>query len=314
LHIDLGGIWTSAIDVLAGIWTYAKDFLNSNFFIAIAGSFAGAFAGAYGAQWIVERGKERDEILTEMRNTNAATVVSFAICNTFVTMKQQQIKPLKERFDTQKRNLLEHIEKARLGQIPSGTPFQFLADFQTIFSSPIAIDILRQLLFERISLDERRPLMLVTALSDSIHGFTSTLDNHNKLIASYKATQFLEGELLHLYFGLPQGSRGITNKEYPDLIEQIYRHTDDGIFFSKMICDDLFEHNVRLAQKFKQRFGKSAPGIIEKPDFTKAKSSGLMPNDADYKDWFNLYEKRERPSGTRRKSISSRFVSFLRRG
>jgi hypothetical protein len=304
---------------LAAIWGSASAFLNSNFFTAsftaIVGSFAGAFAGAYGAQWIVERGKERDEILTEMRNTNAATVVSFAICNIFITMKQQNIKPLKDRFDAQKRSFLETVEKQRLGQLSPGTAFRFLADFQTIFWAPaIAIDVLRQLLFEKISLDEQRPLMLVTNLSDAFHGFTSALGNRNKLIASYKASNFSLDDLLHLYFGLPQGSSGITNTEYPDSIEQVYRHTDDGIFFSKMICDDLFEHNTRLANKFKQQFGKSAPGIIEKPDFTKAQSAGLMPNDADYKDWFNLYVKRPRPSGTRRKSISGRFASFWRRG
>jgi hypothetical protein len=124
---------------LSTLWQYARDFISSNAFVAITSSCAGAYFGAYGAQRIVARGKERDEILTNMRNTNAATVVSYSICNTFLVMKKQHIKPLKDRFETQKRSLLEHVEKAT-----PGIRFRFVADLSTIFASPIAIDMLRQ--------------------------------------------------------------------------------------------------------------------------------------------------------------------------
>ena len=49
------------------MWPTLRDFL-----IAVAGSLAGAFAGAWGAQRIAERGKNRKELLEEIRNTNAA--------------------------------------------------------------------------------------------------------------------------------------------------------------------------------------------------------------------------------------------------
>jgi hypothetical protein len=119
--------------------------------------------------------------------------------------------------------------------------------------------------------------------------------------------------LISIYFGLPQGKSRVINLEYPALIDAIYRQTDDGIFFSKLLCSDLFEHNRRLAERFKRRFGKGAPAIIDKPDFTKAEAADLMPNDADYADWFTLFVKGAKSADPRRKSILS-FLSGRRRG
>jgi hypothetical protein len=299
---------------LAVLWSPTKDFFSSNFFITIASSCAGAFFGAYGAQRMVARGKERDELLTEIRNTSAATVVAFAICNTFLTLKQQYIKPLKDTFDAQNVAFHEYTETYRRGDLPCGTPFHFTADLGMLFLSPFPIDTLRQLVFEKISLDERRPLMLVTALVDAIHGLNSSTDNRNTLIEFYKFSNISSDDLVPLYFGFPHISR-VTSREYPDLIAAISRHTDDGIFLSKLLCTDLFEHNRQLVERFKRRFGKSAPGFIDKPDFTKAENSNLMPNDADYADWFNLFVKSKRAGSPHapRNSISCVFSTACRR-
>jgi hypothetical protein len=110
------------------------------FFTAIIGSLAGAFAGAYGGQWIVAKGREREELLAEIRNTSAATVVAFAICNSILSIKQQHVKRLKDSFDQQKAGFLEHAKKHSLGQIPSDTPFHFIADLQSLFLPPFPLD------------------------------------------------------------------------------------------------------------------------------------------------------------------------------
>lgn len=274
------------------LWPSVRDFFNSTFFTAILGSFAGAVGGAYAAQRIVARNKERDELLTEIRNTSAATVAAFAVCNSFVTIKQQHIRPLKDTFERQKAELQSFLTERRLGQIPPNLPFSFTADLRSLFLPPFQMDTLQELVFERLSLDERRPLMLISALGETGHGLNTSVDNRNRLIASYKAMDFAENELLYLYFGLPRQTTRITNDEYPSLIDAIYRQTDDGIFLSKLLCEDLFAHNVALVNRFKMAFKKSAPTIIDKPDFTKPIKGGLMPNDANYADWFTLFEKR----------------------
>jgi bifunctional pyridoxal-dependent enzyme with beta-cystathionase and maltose regulon repressor activities len=78
-----------------------KKFFNSNFITSLVGALAGAGAGALAAQHIVERSKLRDELLREMRNTNAAIALAFSVTNTFLALKHQHIKALKENFDKQ---------------------------------------------------------------------------------------------------------------------------------------------------------------------------------------------------------------------
>ena len=76
------------------------------------------------------------------------------------------------------------------------------------------------------------------------------------------------------------------------VVEAIYKQTDDGIFFGVQLCQELSEHGDRLAASFKKQFGKGAPRIA-KPDFSKAKDAGLISNDGDYADWFNMFVKRK---------------------
>jgi hypothetical protein len=210
---------------LAGLWQSAKDFLNSNFFITIASSCAGAFFGAYGAQRIVARGKERDELLTEIRNTNATVMVAVGICNSFLGIKRQNVKPLKDLYDAQKAAYHDHARKRELGQISHDIPFEFLANLQSLFLPPFPLDILRQQVFEKLSLSGR-PLLLVNALSETIHGLNTSIDARNQLIDSYKNSSFSA----ELYFGLRPGGSRVINQEYPASIEQIYHHTDNGFF------------------------------------------------------------------------------------
>lgn len=301
---------------LAVLWQSAKDFLNSNFFTSIAGACAGAFAGAIAAQRIVTRGKEREEVLTEIRNTNAATVVALSICNTFLAIKKQHIKRLKETFDKEKAAYLDRAEKYRMGQLEKDTvPSLFFFDLQVLMLPPfeLPLDTLRHQIFEKLSLDDRRPLMLLTSLSETVHGLNTSVNNRNRLIASYQAAGLSSDELLPLYFGLPQGGNTrVINQQYPALIDAIHRQTNDGIFYSKLLCDDLFVHNTRLAERFRKRFRNGAPGTIDKPDFTTPAGEGLMPDDADYADWFALFTKGQ-SSNPRRKSISRVFSTVCHR-
>jgi hypothetical protein len=163
---------------IAALWQSSKDFLNSNFFTAIAGACAGAFAGAYGAQRIVARGKEREELLAEIRNTNAATVVALGICNTFLAIKKQHVNRLKETFDKQKTDYRARAHKYRMGELPPGdTAPPLMFDLQVLVLPPfdLPLDTLRHQIFEKISLSNRRALMLVTSLTETVHGLNREL-------------------------------------------------------------------------------------------------------------------------------------------
>ena len=87
------------------------DFLNSTFFLTLTGTFIAAFAGAYGAQYIIEKIKKKENLIKEIRNTNAALTTAFSICNTSLSLKKQHVKSLKENFDKQRKDFLEFEEK-----------------------------------------------------------------------------------------------------------------------------------------------------------------------------------------------------------
>jgi hypothetical protein len=289
LHIDFHALWQSTII----LWQSTINILNSGFFTALVGSGIAAFAGTWGAQRIIAGGKEREELLTEIRNANAATVVALAICNSFISIKQQHVKRMKESFDAQRNDYLERAQKFRSGILDLATPPSYvLFNLQTLIlpSFPL-VDILRSQIFATLSLDNRRPLMLMNALIETVDGLNTSVTNRNRLINAWRTDNLSSEDILPLYFGLANSSTRIVNQEYPALMDAIYQHTDDGIFYSKALCDDLYQHNVRLSNRFRRRFRKAAPGTIDKPDFTISQDAGLMPSDANYQDWFSLVRK-----------------------
>jgi len=248
------------------------------------GALAAAFAGAFGAHWIAKREKHRDDLLGEIRHTNAAIMVTFSICNSLISMKKQHVKKLKEDWEGQKESLLDHKEKIKLQQISRDTPFHFLADLETLSLSQLPVDILQNQVLEKLSL-VKRPLLLTTTLSQAIHSLAMSLEQRNQLIESYKRSD--PAITPALYFGLPYDGDNL-NQVYPSLVDATYKQTDDGIFFSQLLCKDLVEHGEKTADQFKKKFGKGSPRI-SKPNFDNAEKSGLMPEKDNYLDWITMF-------------------------
>ncbi len=269
---------------LTAYWPEIKDFFNSVFFTAIAGSFAGALGGAWGAQRIAERAKLKEQLLKEIRYTNAAITVAIGICDSLLSMKIQHIKSLKENFETQKTAFLVHLKKHKLGQVNKGEEFPLTYDLHTLFLPLLPIDILQRHVFEELSL-VGRALRLTTTLNQTVNNLSVVHEKRNQLVELYKATNTISPVL---YFGLPQDGR--INQDYPSIIDAIYNQTDDGIFFSQLLSKDLVEHGNLLVLKFRKYFKKGVP-IISTFDFSKEQKAGLMPNPDNYSDWFTKFVK-----------------------
>lgn len=271
-------------------WPDVKEFANSVFFTAIVGSLAGAFAGAYGGQRIVERGKSREDLLKEMRNANAAIMVAVGICNLLLSVKKQHTQRLKEGFDTQKATLLDHKAKRESGQFGKDVVFNFQADLETLPPVMLPMQVLQTLIFEKLSLSGR-PLVTISVLGSTVGALNGAIEKRNQLIETYKTgIPKLPTDLLHLYFGLPYGG-GHINLDYPASIDAIDFHTNGGIFFSRLLCDDLAEYGEQIAARFKRKFGKGAPRI-NTTVFTEAEEANLMPNAEEYADWMTMFMKR----------------------
>jgi hypothetical protein len=280
------------VEIIRSHWNEIAGFFNSVFFTAIAGSFAGAGAGAWIAQRIAERKKERDELILEMRNTNAASTVSFAICNSLIGFKKQFVKSLYDSFNNEKTAFQIQLQRRRNGEINKDVIYPFSCNLQTFFLPRLPLEILQKISFERLSLGTR-PLHLVMTLGQTAEGLNSSIEIRNQLIDSFKLSNASsKSDFPAIYFGFTNGDK--TDARYSSTIDAIYRQTDDGIFFSQLLCKDLNEHGEQIAAAFKKKYGSGAPNI-NKLDLTKALLDGLLPTDENYADWIAMFERKPKP-------------------
>lgn len=272
-------------------WDHIKAFGNSNFLMVLVGSLAGAFAGAYAAQRIVERSKARDDLLKEIRNTNVAITLSCGVCNSLLKMKKQNIKSLKEDFESSRKKLIEIKRKSQTGEIHGSMPFNFKADLQLMPIPQLPTETLQKQVFEKLSVGNR-PLSAVISLIESTVWLSESIEKRNQLIEQYKAESAdKDPEFYKYYFGFPYAD-GHVNLMYPNTIDAIYLYTNDAIFFSHLLCDDLNKHGKVLSAGFKKKFGRGAP-LVNEVDFEKPRTTGLLPNNEDYLDWLNGFVKKE---------------------
>lgn len=272
----------------------AKKLVLSEFastvFIATVTAFAGAFAGGYSAQRIAERLKIKDELIREIRHTNAAITAAFSICNSFLSLKKQHIKNLAQTYYDQKSTVEKINEQKKTGQ-PASSTFEFVADFQTIPPMNVPIDRLQSLVYDDISVIGRS-LHLTSTLNETIQSLNRSIQERNNFIENYKLSGGLPDDALaRIYFGLPDNEGNIDNN-YPMYIDAINKLTDDCIQFGLFIVEDLATHGEHLKGNYIKKFRGEKPKI-GKPDFSIAEEQCLLPDKSLYMDWDNMFSKGE---------------------
>lgn len=272
-------------------WENVKAFGNSNFFTALTGSLAGAFAGAYIAQRIAEKTKKREELLNEVRNTNAAIMLCHGICNSALSLKKQHVKSMKESFDSARAEFLEFKQKHQTEIAQGVAQYNVNLDLMSLPKTQLPVEMLQRQMFDKLSIGGR-PLSAITTLIQTSTWLNESIERRNELIEELKSNTNFDNSapLIVLYFGLPyKGSH--VNRDYPDVIDAIYSYTDDVIFFSHLLLEDLNHHGNQLANKFNKLFGDEAPKINE-ASFELPKKIGLMPDEKNYSDWLNAFIKK----------------------
>src|SRR4051812_31708586 len=195
---SVGGRSTRALDVISASvatnsrasgmppWVavaidWGDKVLNSAFSIAFIGGLTGAFAGAWGAQRIAEKSKRREDLLKELRNTNAATMTAFSTCNAALVLKKQHVLPMYEQFQKDKKAVQDFLKKRATGQIQGNAPIHFTADLRTFPPLDVPIDTLKELVFHRISA-YGRPLALASVLDQSIIGLRNAIQQRDRIV------------------------------------------------------------------------------------------------------------------------------------
>lgn len=269
-------------------WENLLVISNSAFTTSFVGAIAGAYAGAYAAQKVAERSKERSDFQAQIRNTNAAIILSFMVCNAAISLKSQETKGLCDTYLLKKSELEEFLQKYKTGEIWHDIPFEYQADLRSIQFPAVPIDALRSLVYEKLSVSART-LALITTLAGALSSLADTIANRNRLIESFKK---LSPQIrTALYFGRPYGE-GHLNTEYPDTMTGLQSLTDDVIFFSHQLCKDLTAHGNEVLDRFKSQF-KGAHEQIHAIELSPEKTASLMPADEKYSEWLSNFHERK---------------------
>jgi hypothetical protein len=305
-----GGLWEPVSGVF---WSTAPllpslewigNLGNSSFFTTVFGALAGAFAGAWVAQRIAERSKLREEWQKEIRNTNTGIVLASTTCNLAYALKKQHIKPIKDSYDADCKEKDAYVRRVAAG-VPQA-PLSVTPNLLSLHEISPPVDTLQEIVLGRLS-TTGRALAATTAVADAIRNLNNAIAKRNGLIERIKDEKLPEGaEVQHFYFGTPY-AEGKANQEYGSYVKALALYTDDAIFFSIKLYEDLREHGLDIAGKYKKKFGGEAPGISH-IDWKKADQEGLLPKDEDYKSWLSGYQTapKKKRSWWQRKDRSSK--------
>ncbi len=268
-----------------------SSFLNAPFVSAFLGAIPaaclGALAGAYTAWRIADRSKIKAELIEEIKNTNKAIQIAAHICNSVLNLKNQHVRPLKNEFDRIRLSLIERRQQNNSGI------FEFMADFQTLTPISFPAQTLASIVHDKISV-AGRPFSLVSTLLSSTEQLTYTIMSRNNIIIEFKSKADKSNEALaRFYLGLPGSDRHVDNT-YPDLVEALYSITDDCIFFSKLLSEDLTLHGNRTRKRFITQFRGEAPRVIE-VSYEKMEDRGLFPPESNYSTWMTGFVEKALP-------------------
>jgi len=223
----------------------AGQFVASGFFDTMVVAALGAFFGAWGAQRVISRNQTKQAMITELNSVNAALALCFSICNHFISLKLQHVRPMRDKYTQAKQALDQFLEAAKTHKGPQQIGYTFEADLRTISPVKVPTEILERHVFEKISARGRAPIAAVS-LVGAIDGLDKSIKYRNDLIAEFqKAPLPSHEERAKMYFGL-RTAAGVIDERFPSTVEGIYAQTDDCIFFSRILADDLLEYGTKL--------------------------------------------------------------------
>ena len=248
-----GDFWTAFFENLSAL---SKLALTSNVLTSLMSSLAGAFAGAWTAKRIAESSKLREELLKEIRNTNAAVAMLYGIANAHLGMKRQHIKRLRDTYDEERKNLNLFLDAKKAGRVPPQQVYEFQADMMTLKPTYSPMEKIQELIFDKIS-SQGAVLFTAPTLFAAYQSLNESLIERNEIITEWKTHP--PKDLVAVYFGLPQGRT--VDVRYQNIVDAIYLQTDDVIAFSKMIADELIKHAISQKEIFERKFRATGPEV-----------------------------------------------------
>ncbi len=269
---ELDWLNTAFYKICMFLWEFVGKIatLESNIAVAAIGSAGGALGAAW---WLNNRDKKK-ELKKEIQNTNAAIGMAFGVTNTYCTFKDQLVNPITTNYARASEQLDAHHNAVADGGNPV---FEFEADFRFL-TPPLNTSFeLHSQLYEKLTI-VGRPLHCLITLQQTIHSLHTSILHRNQLINNAKAQQLQDLALSAFYFGLVD-AEGNTDESYPNVMKSIQELTDDCIFYSNLLAEDLGIHG-KILQK---EYGRNAPKVMRIHLHDKTKET-LLPSGENHQD------------------------------
>lgn len=128
------------------------------------------------------------------------------------------------------------------------------------------------------------------------------MSSRNGVIEEVRKSKDLSPQdMLNFYLGLP-GKDGVIDERYRTSLDAIYAYTDDCIYFSKLLAEDLFSYGLDLRKSAGKRLFWRMPKLSE-VNWARAHEQELIPKDDQYADWLGGFAVRQ----TKRSSVMNWF-------
>jgi hypothetical protein len=240
-----------------------------------------AFGTLVGA-WLTSRSQEKRRIVEEVKALHAAHSLCFSIVNRAFALKRQQVRPMKQRHDEAVAAFLTHQQNGQ-------GVLELKLDLQSLSPLKFPGDLLEKMVFEKCGVSAKGYAAAIS-LTGAIDDLKNATDYRNDLISDFRARNAEMNELqrIQLYVGAP--SAGQVDNRFPHNIEALSQKTDDCIFFSMTLVDELLRRSDQLWARNRWKYRLGVPKLLP-ADWTMAKEAGLVPDETEYANWIRGFQR-----------------------
>lgn len=248
--------------------------------IPVVSTFAAAFAGAYGAQWLAESKRKFDSSLGEFRSTNSSIHISFQICNTLLSIKEQHTQKIKSQLDRCRAIASSQRNDPKVAT--GNSPINLEIEFHQFGMPAISTNRLSEILFNNISTNRGISIAFMQ-LELCVLELKRLFEERNAWITKHRDRPQRDDEFSATrYLGIPD-RHGDIDQTYPMLVEAINDCNDSAIFFAKKLADLLVCHAKYLRSQYGDQFPK-----LQSISWAEAEEKNLLPDENGFEKWSKI--------------------------
>jgi hypothetical protein len=233
---------------------------------------------------LTSRSQAKRRVVDELKAVHAARAVCFSITNRAIALKQQQIIPMKQRYE----KAVAAFQAHQRGMLDLPLNLQDLSQLKF----PDAV--LERIVFEKCAVGAKA-LAAAAALSGAIDDLRNTIDFRNGLVSEFRKgrAEMTELDRIQLYVGAPTAVE--VDRRFATNVEALSHYTDDCIYFSLLLSKELMDYGTSLRSRNRFKFRLGVPKFLP-VDWTKANQAKLIPDESQYANWVAGFK---RPSSRR---------------